>query len=570
MPPTLPFDEMAAGFADFILSKVRASGAIITYPSTHVEPTWGHQACFGLVEDRRHHRTIRNWLQWCADRLNSPDANNVYGTLNSYDVSGATEVIGTQADADDTACAHFLTCCKELFEKGDATSRKFVRDIQRHVEVVATALEQLLQANGLAIARYNFAIQYGMDNCEVYQGLKNMAYLCGAAFNSAAGAAYYQALADACLAGIEANLWDATQARYKVAVGLERTSKGRVGGISGNDIHWYKGRISAIGGAVKGRVASIAGATVTLVTAGDAANFAVNDRVYFDPSLVGATPRSGIPRVLSINLGAGTVTFSTSLATTVPAAVANDYLFPNTITVSPAADAANFAFSEGFTVSSLASGGSLRTGNLTAAEAGNATTGVVQILTNSVLSGVTGLAVNDYCLPTGQANLLSTFAVRAGDVLVLDDTSDGSSLRTGSLTVSAVNTTTGIVTCSGPVTTGVPAAVAMDYVFRESLIYADNTVQLFPILCGVLEPTSARALALWARFKVNLPNAALHDMDGDVFIHANILRVAQLMNDREWVATYIEKAYRENLVSGSGTFYTAEAGWLMKVALTYK
>jgi hypothetical protein len=561
---TRVFQDYVAPFADFIASRQRASGAITAYPTTKIEPTFGYQACFGLVRFPEYHSMVRSWLQWCVDHQNMPDPDGKYATLWTHNVVGADEVKSTGADADDSALAHFITVSKELYLFGDDTSRSFVRGLRDRLEHSASSLETLIQADHLSIVKKSNTTEYAMDNAETWRGLTDMAWLCTNAFGSPSDAPYYEALASAVATAYEATLWDVTQGRYKVATSITRTRKGRVGGISGSNLQWYKGRIATISGAAKGRVASIAGSTATMLTPADAGNFVLNDRVYWDDNSDGLSPRSGILRVLSSNAGTGLVTFSANVAATISGAANNDYIFPNTLTMATVADGGNCLFGDALNLSTVPTGASLRTGSLTVAENGSASTGVVGFLQN-VRTAVTGLAVNDYLIPGSQSDLSDTpFAVKAGDVLVLATDTAGATLRSGSLTVQTVDTATGLVTCTGAVTAGIAAAAVGDYVYRDTLMYPDCTAQIFAIAHGLLSPTGARAIAQYAAFNARLPNWHLLDQDGDSFIHGWLGYVAHLMGDRDRCATFVEKVYREMLLAADAQFFPAEAGWLLR------
>jgi hypothetical protein len=97
--------------------------------------------------------------------------------------------------------------------------------------------------------------------------------------------------------------------------------------------------------------------------------------------------------------------------------------------------------------------------------------------------------------------------------------------------------------------------------------YPDSTAQLYPIVNGVISPTSTNAMQLYSTFNTNWPNWTSAN-NPDSFPWAVISGVAALMGDTTRVNSYIT-AIQTKYVNGTPAFqspwYCAESGWFIRV-----
>lgn len=111
-------------------------------------------------------------------------------------------------------------------------------------------------------------------------------------------------------------------------------------------------------------------------------------------------------------------------------------------------------------------------------------------------------------------------------------------------------------------------AVSAYYVYEGDVapnwntFYPGAECQLWPILCGVISPTSSRAIALYGTFNLHYPNW----QNGDPS-EAPLSYVAALMNDTTRVNTYllyVQHLLEEGLNTPGAN--VANAGWIIRAA----
>jgi hypothetical protein len=97
-----------------------------------------------------------------------------------------------------------------------------------------------------------------------------------------------------------------------------------------------------------------------------------------------------------------------------------------------------------------------------------------------------------------------------------------------------------------------------------SIWYPDATAQIFPILQGVIAPSSEQAQALWTTFNQTYAQwQTLETPDG--FPWALVADTAVLMNDAPSAETYIQNAQTEYAATGfPWPWYCAEDGWYLR------
>lgn len=167
------------------------NGAIPITPvqngNVSMNPYFADFAALALLDDAdQYSAQVQKYTEWHFSHLNTADQdyNGVDGTIYDYTLTvnggkvtgeAITEKDGKKSyDSTDSYAATFLSVLKKYYEKtGDAAyilSRK--SDIARVVNAMLATMH-----GGLTLAKPDYAVKYLMDNCEVYQGALDAAYL---------------------------------------------------------------------------------------------------------------------------------------------------------------------------------------------------------------------------------------------------------------------------------------------------------------------------------------------------------------------------------------------------------
>lgn len=94
--------------------------------------------------------------------------------------------------------------------------------------------------------------------------------------------------------------------------------------------------------------------------------------------------------------------------------------------------------------------------------------------------------------------------------------------------------------------------------------YLENAAQLWPILHGVIPPTSSRARTLYAAFNTAFPKWPQLKIP-DQYPWASVAFVALLMNDATRAATYANSITQTYGTAFAWPWYCAESGWFIRV-----
>jgi len=94
----------------------------------------------------------------------------------------------------------------------------------------------------------------------------------------------------------------------------------------------------------------------------------------------------------------------------------------------------------------------------------------------------------------------------------------------------------------------------------------DGTSQLFPILHGVIEPTSREAQIAYERFSEHFPNWPFLEKP-DAFPWASVAFVALQMNDVRRARTYAQAVQKRYAPGFAYPWYCAESGWYVRLLL---
>src|SRR5438309_8811545 len=101
-------------------------------------------------------------------------------TIYDFKVSGSTETPTNDADSTDSYAATFLSLAWAYWKTGDPNARAYIQTLKYPLDCIGGVIVQTKQPNGLTWAKPDYQIQYLMDNCEVYRGLRDLANIFGA------------------------------------------------------------------------------------------------------------------------------------------------------------------------------------------------------------------------------------------------------------------------------------------------------------------------------------------------------------------------------------------------------
>jgi hypothetical protein len=200
-------------------------GAIL-YTSTRIMPYYSNLAAIGLARAANpvYYPKIKDWMQWYIGHLNYPDKWGLSCTIYDYNVSGSTETATNDADSTDSYAATFASLAWAYWQTDDPTAQNYVRSLRYALDCIGGVIVQTQQGNGLTWAKPDYQIQYLMDNCEVYKGLRDLANIFEYAFNDTTGRDWYNSYAEKAFNGIRTVLWDAAHNNYLTYAGAPPTN----------------------------------------------------------------------------------------------------------------------------------------------------------------------------------------------------------------------------------------------------------------------------------------------------------------------------------------------------------
>jgi hypothetical protein len=118
---------------------------------------------------------VKNWMIWYMAHLN-PDG-SVYDYFASNYSGQATLTSTHDFDSIDSYAATFLTLAKRLCEVSPADKSWLTNNYSAQLTRSGKALIQVIDTDGLTIAKPSYAIKYTMDNAEVNEGMADMVWL---------------------------------------------------------------------------------------------------------------------------------------------------------------------------------------------------------------------------------------------------------------------------------------------------------------------------------------------------------------------------------------------------------
>lgn len=233
------------------ITTLEQNGALMNTPpdgkgNKSLTPYFAAHAAMGLATDEKYLPDVKNFLQWYLNHLNRPDKTGLSGTVYDYQITPSGEEISKNSyDSADSYSATTISLLRQYYDRsGDASFLLTHRD---NIALVASVMPAMMDTDHLTWAKPDYPVKYLMDNCEVFKGLQDMAYLYRHVYHDAQKAREYQIYAD--------------QSRQAILTELRHgdefyTYKGAGGGKKVPDLHvWYPDSTSQLYPIVYGVIA---------------------------------------------------------------------------------------------------------------------------------------------------------------------------------------------------------------------------------------------------------------------------------------------------------------------------
>lgn len=193
---------------DWIIKSCQlSSGAIVTpYPrGKMIVPYYANLAAFGLARDSAYSGPILKYLSWYFAHLEKPDRWGVYGTVYDYSLGADGQEVSTlDYDSADSYGATLLTLARAYYEI--SKDRDFLFSCKENLENISEGIMSLQDRDGLTWAKPGHKVKYLMDNCEVFRGLSDLAFLAEKVYRDTDCAEMLQKKAGAVRKGIQDRL----------------------------------------------------------------------------------------------------------------------------------------------------------------------------------------------------------------------------------------------------------------------------------------------------------------------------------------------------------------------------
>ncbi len=223
-----------------------ANGAVVDGAnSTRINPYFANLGVTGFTKDAAYYTNVKNYMEWYWNSVSWPRTFvvngqnvNIYGAINDFDLgsnNSQTAVPDPDAqgnhhpDSTDAYAGTFLSLAYDYYQTGDSAAQSYINSIvfppppnSDRLDYVGEVVVSTKQSNGnnLTWARPDFNIEYLMDNCEAYRGLRDLQSLY-TALGQTGKASFYGTHADEMLngnpagtGGIQNSLWNSANSNY--------------------------------------------------------------------------------------------------------------------------------------------------------------------------------------------------------------------------------------------------------------------------------------------------------------------------------------------------------------------
>jgi hypothetical protein len=187
-----------------------------------IVPYFANIAARGMLEQKGNETSVRRYLDWYFNHLNHKDKDGLSGTVYDYRWNLVTkkEKATNDYDSVDSYGATFLTLLRAYYEKtGD---KEYLLNHQKQILEITNSISAVTHQE-MTFAKASYKVKYLMDNCEVYAGWRDAAWLFEKVFADKKKATFYQHKADNLQKALESSLWDEKKQHY--SPGMFETGK---------------------------------------------------------------------------------------------------------------------------------------------------------------------------------------------------------------------------------------------------------------------------------------------------------------------------------------------------------
>ncbi|MDE2572364.1 MAG: hypothetical protein KGM44_07580 [bacterium] len=208
--------------ADWIADSCRAEGGALTvHPrGKTVSGYFGNITASGLAAVGLHLDVVRDWMAWYVAHAHG-SGSGVDGVPDDATVltGGGLRSRG-RPDSTDAYGATFMSLALAAYQTDDPALRMFIAEHRDAMRTIALSAVATQQPNGLTWSRPQHAIEYAIDNEQVYRGMLDGAALMERAYHDTALAQTLRADAAATLRGMQISLWDERTQAFRPYVGI--------------------------------------------------------------------------------------------------------------------------------------------------------------------------------------------------------------------------------------------------------------------------------------------------------------------------------------------------------------
>jgi len=200
-----------------------SDGAILMFHSSDgkskVNPYFANFAALGILARPEYDWEVKMYMDWYFRHLNLPDYNGINGSVYDYYVydDGSEEIVILNGkyryDSVDSYAATFLMLLKKYYEV--TLDSNYLLDNREFIEIIANAIVEIQQSDGLSWAMPDYPVKYLMDNCEVFEGFVAIEWITRNVFNDEQRADYWVERKEAVANGMENQLWQNDKNMYK-------------------------------------------------------------------------------------------------------------------------------------------------------------------------------------------------------------------------------------------------------------------------------------------------------------------------------------------------------------------
>jgi len=183
----------------------KADGAIRNYNDQGwVVPYFANFAAIALLEEPHAYDRVERYLNWYLTNLEDN------GTIKNYHYDTELNAKKTTPDSEDAYAGTYLSLVAAFCKK--TRNMQWPQSNLPALKKIAGWLLKLTDHDGLTFVMTGSAVKYLMDNCEVYRGLSDFAWLLNELGDPEA--AFFESRAKAVALGVERQLWNRRKKYY--------------------------------------------------------------------------------------------------------------------------------------------------------------------------------------------------------------------------------------------------------------------------------------------------------------------------------------------------------------------